>query len=355
MAEESAPGPLSGEALWRLLGDLDARPPIVVSAVSDMPPLNRGADTLLLGPASEGELRPYLAGKALRVNATSKTPYQGGGLTQEEAIWIPRTQGAFHRGGVLGLNDVVRALLNPEGGCPWDLEQTHETLAKYLIEESYELIEAIQACDAAGMREEIGDVLLQPLMHARMAEKRGEFGIEEVADAAANKLVRRHPHVFGDTAVADADEVLKNWDRIKSSEGEGKPKGILDGVPKSLPALLRAHTISKRAARAGFEWPDLEGVFAKLHEEIAELKAELEHGDPERMKSEIGDLLFTVVNIARWLKVDAEQALRDMLDRFTTRFQRMEREAKRPLSELTPMEWDDAWNRAKMVESQDNV
>jgi tetrapyrrole methylase family protein/MazG family protein len=251
------------------------------------------------------------------------------------------------------LAHVVDRLLGP-GGCPWDQAQTHETLKKHLVEETYEVLEAIDSGEAAKLREELGDLLLQPFMHAQIRKLRtGEFDIDAVASEIVEKLVRRHPHVFGDIEVADADEVLKNWDRIKQQEKgapDEAPRSILAGVPKAMPALLRAFEVSKRAARSGFEWPDIESVFDKLREEETELRAEIPGGDAERVESEVGDLLFTAVNIARWAKVEPEEALRRMLDRFTGRFMEMERLATKPLRELTADEWDDLWNRAKATE-----
>lgn len=237
---------------------------------------------------------------------------------------------------------VVDRLLGP-GGCPWDQEQTHESLKKYLLEESYELMDAIDSGDEANLREELGDVLLQPLMHAQMEKRDGNWDIEDVAQQVADKLIHRHPHVFGDLAVADADEVLRNWDRIKLAESDG-PRSILEGVPRAMPALARALTISKRAARAGFEWPDVDGVWEKLDEEIAEFRAA---STPEEQADEMGDILFTVVNLARWHKLDAEDSLQRMLNRFTARFQQMESLADVPLGDLSPAEWDRLWVRAK--------
>lgn len=253
------------------------------------------------------------------------------------------------------LAHVVDRLLGP-GGCPWDQAQTHESLKKYLIEEAYEVIEAIDLDDRSKLEEELGDLLLQPYMHAQMRKLRTqEFDIDDVANGIVDKLVRRHPHVFGDIEVADADEVLKNWDRIKQGEKGAPaeaPPSILAGVPKAMPSLLRAHEVSKRAARCGFEWPDIEAVFDKLREEENELRAELAEGSFERMENEIGDLLFTAVNIARWCKVEPEEALRKMLDRFTKRFMAMEALSPKPLRELTPEEWDAMWTEAKLVETK---
>jgi tetrapyrrole methylase family protein / MazG family protein len=247
------------------------------------------------------------------------------------------------------LAQVTDRLLGP-GGCPWDQAQTHETLKKYLLEEAYEVLDAIDADSADQLREELGDLLLQPVLHAQMRKLKGDFDINDVAREITNKLIRRHPHVFGDLTVEDADEVLRNWDRIKQTEKGVGPQSILAGVPKGMASLLRAHEISKRAVRVGFEWPNLESVFDKLHEEEAELREAIESGDQSRVESEIGDLLFSAVNIARWLKVEPEEALRKMLNRFTSRFMRMEQLAQRDLRELSPEEWDDLWEQAKREE-----
>lgn len=241
---------------------------------------------------------------------------------------------------------VVDRLLGP-GGCPWDRAQTHESLKKYLLEETYEVIEAIDSGDDAKLREELGDLLLQPVMHGQIKKAAGGFDTRDAAREIVEKLIRRHPHVFGEVEVADADEVLRNWDRIKKTEKGGEPQSILAGVPKGMAALLRAHEVSKRAARVGFEWPTLKAVFEKLREEEAELKAAIHGGSIEAIQSELGDLLFTVVNLARWVKVDPEEALRTMLNRFTARFMCMERLSSADLRTLTPMQWDDLWERAK--------
>ncbi len=253
-------------------------------------------------------------------------------------------------GGFYGLVQVVDRLLGP-GGCPWDQAQTHESLKKYLIEESYELLDAIDLSDPEKMIEELGDVLLQPIMHAQMEALSGEYDIDRVATEITNKLIRRHPHVFGDITVADESEVLKNWDAIKSQE-KGHEQSILSGIPRSMPALLRALELSKRAARAGFEWPNIEGVWQKLEEEIIELRAE-EPGS-KRQTEEIGDVLFTVVNLARWLNIDPEESLHQMLHRFSQRFQAMESMSEKPLKDLNELEWDNLWNQAKLNCSLDS-
>ena len=251
-----------------------------------------------------------------------------------------------HPGGVYGLVWVVDRLVGP-GGCPWDIEQTHASLKKYLVEEAYELIQAIDAGDVAAMKEELGDVLLQPLMHTQKKQLEGSWGINEVADAITEKLVRRHPHVFGTATAETAEQVLQNWDAIKRQEKGDGSRSILDGIPVAMPALLRAMEVSKRAARSGFEWPDFEAVWDKFREEEAEVRQALAGGTKSEIAGEFGDLLFTVVNLARWAKVDAEDALRTMVDRFTRRFSVMESLSQRPVSELSPEEWDGLWSKAK--------
>jgi len=265
------------------------------------------------------------------------------GELSEGTLIVPERTGALYE-----LVYIVDRLLGP-GGCPWDQEQTHESLKKYLLEEAYEVLDAIDARDEAKMREELGDLLLQPLMHTQMEALAGRWDIDEVARGITEKLVRRHPHVFGDLSVEDANEVLRNWDRIKQEEKGGPPESILAGVPKGMASLLRAHEVSKRAARAGFEWPDIEGVFDKLREEEAELREAIQSGDAKHIESEVGDLLFTIVNIARWSGVEPEEALRKMLNRFTERFILMEQRAEKPLRDLSAQEWDDLWNASKQT------
>lgn len=250
------------------------------------------------------------------------------------------------------LVEIVDALLGPDG-CPWDREQTHESLKKHLLEEVYEFFEAIDSGDPGRMVEELGDLLLQPAMHGRMLDRDSARGLAEATDGIVEKLIRRHPHVFGEDRAADAEEVLRNWDRIKQSERPtDDSKSILSGVPRSLPSLLRAHEISKRAARVGFEWPDRDAVFAKLHEEVEELRAAIADGRPEEIEAEVGDLLFTAVNLARWCSVEPEDALRKMLHRFTDRFMAMESAAGKPLRDLSPSEWERLWTEAKSAETR---
>ncbi len=250
------------------------------------------------------------------------------------------------------LVEVVDRLLGP-GGCPWDQEQTHESLKKHLLEEVYEVFDAIDSGDRDRLCSELGDLLLQPIMHAQMQARDGNFSISEAANGITEKLIRRHPHVFGDVKVADANEVLQNWDSIKQKEsGSETPPSILDGVPKTMPSLHRAFEVSKRAARVGFEWPNQAAVFEKLEEELAELNLAIEANDLDQIESEIGDLLFTVVNIARWNEIEPEEALRKMISRFTSRFNNIEQNAFKPLRDLSPDEWEKLWEDAKGIEIQ---
>jgi len=236
---------------------------------------------------------------------------------------------------------VVDRLLGP-GGCPWDQAQTHESLKPYLIEEAYEVLDAIDRGDANDLKEELGDVLLQPVLHGQISSLAGGFSTEEIARTLVEKLIRRHPHVFGDAEARTPEQVLVHWDAIKRKE---KPDtSILSGIPMGMPALMRAQKVSKRAAKAGFEWPDLDAVLDKVIEEISEIRrAE----SPEEQSAEFGDLLFTLVNVARWLGIDSEASLRTMVTRFETRFRAVEEATSKPLTELTLAEWDDLWVAAK--------
>lgn len=243
---------------------------------------------------------------------------------------------------------LVDRLLAP-GGCPWDQAQTHESLKQHLLEEAYEVLDAIDSGDPDKLIEELGDLLLQPVMHGQIDALAGKPGTQEAAAKVVDKLIRRHPHVFGDRTVSGADEVLQNWDAIKATEN-GAPRSVLAGLPTGMASLLRAHEVSKRAARAGFEWPNLDGVWDKLAEEERELRSAIAAGDSAAIEAELGDLLFTVVNIARWTKVEPEEALRKMVNRFVRRFQAMEATTERPLVELTADEWDALWERAKTLE-----
>ena len=262
--------------------------------------------------------------------------------------------------GVSRLLNIMARLRDPERGCPWDLEQSFATIAPYTIEEAYEVAEAAERGDLAALKDELGDLLLQVVFHARMAEEAGTFAFEDVAVAIADKMIRRHPHVFGDAEVADAATQTVAWEEQKAAErrakaaAEGRPESALDGVSVALPALTRAEKLQKRAARVGFDWPSLPPIFDKIDEEIAELRREIAAGAAQdRVEDEVGDLLFAAVNLARRLAVDPEQALRRASRKFERRFRRVEASlaaaGKAPgAASLDEMEAE--WQRAKAEE-----
>jgi len=249
----------------------------------------------------------------------------------------------------------IMARLRAPGGCPWDREQTFDTIKPYTIEETYEVLDAIDRRDYPGLREELGDLMLQAVFYAQMASEEGRFSIADSLDAINTKLIRRHPHVFAAGDAKTPDEVLARWDEIKGEEKREKgeqPKGRLDGVQRALPALMEAHEISKKAAKAGFEWPDFELVLEKLHEELGELAHARAAGSQQEIEGEVGDLLFTLVNVARWLKVDPEQALRKTNAKFRRRFAHLERTLAargRSLEQSTLEEMESLWQQAKTL------
>ena len=253
------------------------------------------------------------------------------------------------------LNAIMARLRAPVGGCPWDVEQTFETIAPYTLEEAYEVADAIERKDWTELKSELGDLLFQVVFHARMAEEQGLFVFDDVANAIADKLERRHPHVFGDEA-AKADGVAQKarWEDIKATERASKSQhGALDDVPVGLPALARAAKLTRRAARVGFDWPSTDEVFDKLHEEVAELRAEIAAGDLDKAKGEVGDLLFVVANLARKLGVEPEDALRGSNAKFVRRFGFIEAElAKdgRTPEQSDLAEMDRLWDVAKVAE-----
>ncbi len=253
--------------------------------------------------------------------------------------------------GTRRLLDVV-ARLRGEDGCPWDREQTLETLKPYLVEESYELIDAVDSGDPAKHHEELGDVLLQVALHSRIREEEGRFGFDDVANSLADKLVRRHPHVFADAVVAGTEHVLQNWERIKAEEREGEGS-TLGGVPRHLPALQKAQRVQSRAARVGFDWPDATGALDKIEEEIAEIREELGTGRREAIRDEMGDLFFALVNLSRFMGDEAEETLNAATAKFTQRFEKMEqllRESGREFEDCTLAEMEERWEVAKQQE-----
>ena len=267
-------------------------------------------------------------------------------------------------GGAVAIMHRLRA----PGGCPWDREQTFDSIRKYTLEETYEVFDAIERRDWPALKDELGDLLLQVLFYAEMASEAGSFTIEDVIAGLNRKLIRRHPHVFGEAAAAeagnsatgletdgiDAPQVLRNWEEIKRLEQSSKPapEGRLGAIPRSLPALSEASKLGSKAAKAGFDWPELSGLIEKLREETAELEAELPDAASSHnaISEEVGDLLFTMVNLARHLKIDPELALRDTNAKFRRRFRAMELASERPLEQLSPDELESLWAQAKLNE-----
>ncbi len=246
--------------------------------------------------------------------------------------------------------------LRGEGGCPWDREQTRASLKPYLIEEAYETLQAIEEGKPDHIVEELGDVLFQVVFHCQIAQERGEFTMAEVLQKVLDKMTHRHPHVFGTAEVADAREALSQWERIKRAEGkeDGTSRSALDGVPQSLPALSRAQRLQVKAGRVGFDWPSWTQAWAKVREEVAEADEAISQGDATRIRAELGDLLFSLVNVARRLDIDAEDSLRQAADTFTRRFREVEATMTaegRKLDEMSPEELDLAWEAAKARET----
>jgi len=250
------------------------------------------------------------------------------------------------------LLNIMRRLRGP-GGCPWDAEQTHESLTRYLLEETYEVIEAIDAKSPEHLKEELGDLLLQPVFHAAIAEEAGDFNMADIIGTLCAKLVRRHPHVFGDLQINDSEAQVENWERIKKAEKGDERPSALSGVPPHLPALLKAQKITEKASRVGFDWEHADQVFAKVIEELHEFEEAWDGGDASRMEDELGDLLFAIVNLGRFLSLNPEEALRKTIDRFQRRFQYVEgtlRGEGKKMDETPLADLDRLWEEAKKRE-----
>lgn len=250
------------------------------------------------------------------------------------------------------LVNIMRRLRGP-GGCPWDAEQTHESLTRYLLEETYEVIEAIDAKSPEHLREELGDLLLQPVFHAAIAEEAGAFDMADVIQELCDKLVRRHPHVFGDMQISDSEAQVENWERIKKAEKSQDRPSALSGVPPHLPALLKAQKITEKASRVGFDWEHADQVFAKVMEELHEFEEAWKGGDATRMEDELGDLLFATVNLGRFLSLNPEEALRKTINRFQQRFRYVEDNLQsrgRKMNETPLADMDILWEEAKKLE-----
>lgn len=251
--------------------------------------------------------------------------------------------------GIKDLENIVRLLRAP-GGCPWDREQTHASIRRNFLEEAYEAVEAIDEEDPDHLKEELGDVLLQVFLHACMEEEAGRFSLDDVADGICKKLIYRHPHVFGDTAVSGTDEVLSNWEALKRTEKHQETyTDTLKAVARSLPSLWRAEKVQKKAKKAGFDWDNVQGALDKLSEEVEELKAAVAQGS--NIEEELGDLLFAAVNVSRFVKVDTEDALNAATDKFIRRFAQVEALAgDRPMTDMSLEELDKLWDQAKRME-----
>ncbi|MBC7165979.1 nucleoside triphosphate pyrophosphohydrolase [Phenylobacterium sp.] len=253
------------------------------------------------------------------------------------------------------LLQIMARLRDPQDGCPWDLEQTFATVAPYTVEEAYEVADAIERGDLSDLKEELGDLLLQVVFHSRMAEEQGAFDFEDVARAINDKMVRRHPHVFGDANFVSGEEQTAAWEAMKAQEraGKGRDQSLLDDVPRGLPALTRAVKLTKRAARVGFDWPNTDFVLEKLREEIGEMEAEIEARDHDALRGELGDVLFVIANLARKLDIEPEDALRSSNAKFVRRFRFIEQalaERGRTPDQSDLEEMDALWDAAKAAE-----
>lgn len=328
------------------LFELDRQPHIDHLTSAYIPPLAEGAEA-----ADEAENIPGIVAFGedddVEFSSDEETELDDTETYAEE--FLPEQ--SFDDVDIQPLVDVMRTLREP-GGCPWDREQTHKSIRSNMIEEVYEYLEAVDADDTEGMREELGDVLMQVVFHARMAEEAGRFDLQDVIDEVVDKLIRRHPHVFGETHVENSDDVLRNWEAIKKQEKQER-KHVLDGVSQGLPALLRAYKLQGKAAKVGFDWNNLDGVWAKVEEELGELREALAAGVKEAAESELGDVLFALVNYARHNKIEPEVALDGTNNRFASRFAHVEEKVTasgKAWSDFSLDELDKFWDEAKKIE-----
>jgi len=243
----------------------------------------------------------------------------------------------------------IMDILRGENGCPWDREQTHQTLKPHLIEESYEVLEALEEGSMEMLKEELGDLLLQILFHSQIAKENGSFSIDDVITSLKEKIIRRHPHVFDDTYVKNSKEVMFNWEKIKRQEKKDR-KSVLDGVPKILPSLIRARQVQAKAARVGFDFPNKEEAFSKIEEEVGEFKEAVLNKNQDDIEEEFGDFLFSIVNVSRFVSVDPEESMRKAIDKFIQRFKKVEESIEssgRSFEELSLEDMDAIWSRNK--------
>lgn len=268
------------------------------------------------------------------------------------SVYVPRREKRTATFDMAPLVDVMETLRSP-GGCPWDIEQTHDSLRRYMIEEVYEVIEAIENEDAPLLCEELGDLLLQIVFHARVAEECGSFSMQDVIDGVTEKMIRRHPHVFGDISVRDAGEVLVNWETIKAQEKEGQRRSALDGVSPGLPALMASFKLQKKAAKVGFDWTEVKDVWEKVREELGELAEASAEGDTKAIEEEFGDVLFSLVNLSRFLHIEPETSLTAANHKFRRRFTFIEDQMTalgKKWEDMTLAEMDKLWEQAKLEE-----
>jgi tetrapyrrole methylase family protein / MazG family protein len=297
-----------------------------------------------------------------RKNKPAATRRNAKNKIEEKSPLKKRNQSARREAAGAWFEKLVRVMsrLRAPGGCPWDREQTHATLRTYLIEEAYEVLEALDGADDVKFAEELGDLLLQVVFHAQMADEEGRFTIVDVIREIYEKMIRRHPHVFGEKQAKDAAEVLRNWEIIKKEERQAKgaveeetAESVLDGVPRSLPALLEGYQLTRKAARIGFDWENVGGIFEKLQEETEELRQVLEKRGGKEVEGEVGDILFAAVNLARFLKIDPEIAMKKASGKFSRRFREMERVAREHgtnLAEVPRWRMEELWEEAKKAE-----
>lgn len=360
----AAPVPATSEGLTPLWAGsssrlLNAQAPLLVDNIST---------TRLLPDVARRLLERYPAAHPVRLVRDGGTPRQR--VEELPLEGLARVSGAANGGSsrlalyvpaLAPLDDLrapntlgyITARLRGPGGCPWDREQTHTSLTPYMIEEAYEAVDAVERDDMADMVEELGDVLLQVVLHSQLAEEEGRFSLADVAAAVNEKLVRRHPHVFGDVRVSGSSEALRNWEQIKRAEKGAQRQSALDGIPPTLPALSLAQTIGRKVAKLGFDWPDVEGTFAKVREELDEIRAARDDGE---RREEIGDLLYALTSVCRHLGVDAEDALRAATRKFAQRFRRVEtyaRERNLNLAALPIEDLDALWEEAKSTNDRE--
>jgi tetrapyrrole methylase family protein/MazG family protein len=346
-----------------LLRDLADDPPLIVRGSTDA--TERFVQSVMAGLSNHGELGIGVLGNPLSdfpglpqllraLEARSVRTQIVPGMpraTLSAAINMPLVPlppaSAHHR-----WDDLVEIMARLRASCPWDREQTHRTLVPYLIEETYEVVEAIEQKDESSLCEELGDLLLQIVFHAQLGSETGKFTVADVVDALSNKMIRRHPHVFGDAVIEDVDTQWKNWEKLKAQEATGrKRKSRLDGIPRHLGALQRGQRMQEKASRVGFDWPAMRGILDKLHEELGELaEAEREKQDDPHVREELGDVFFTLVNLARAMGIDAETAMREANEKFYKRFTFMEERAAKDgklLSDMSIDELEELWQLAK--------